>query len=52
LLTGCLAALVAGAKPCYIRHPYASFRHRPFAELFFMLLRRTERCLVTIISPL
>ena len=52
LLTGCLAALVAGARPCYIRHPYTSFRHHPFAELFFMLLRRTERCLVTIISPL
>jgi len=50
LLTGCLAALVAGARPCYIRHPYASFRHRPFAELFFMLLRRTERCFARTIS--
>jgi hypothetical protein len=50
LLTGCLAALVAGARPCYIRHPYTSFRHRPFAELFFMLLRRTERCFARTIS--
>jgi predicted HAD superfamily phosphohydrolase YqeG len=50
LLTGCLAALVAGARPCYIRHPYASFRYRPFAELFFMLLRRTERCFARTIS--
>ena len=49
LLTGCLAALVAGARPCYIRQPYVSFNHRPLAELFFLLLRRTERCFVTII---
>jgi predicted HAD superfamily phosphohydrolase YqeG len=46
LLTGCLAALVAGARPCYIRNPYASFGHRPVAELFFWLLRGVERLLV------
>jgi putative phosphatase len=51
LLTGCLAALVAGARPCCIRHPYVSFSHRPLAELFFMLLRWAERCFVTIIIP-
>jgi uncharacterized protein len=50
LLTGCLAALAAGARPCYIRQPYVSFSYRPLAELFFMLLRRAERCFVTIIS--
>jgi len=50
LLTGCLAALAAGARPCYIRRPYVSFSHRPLAELFFMLLRQAERCFVTIIS--
>jgi HAD superfamily phosphatase (TIGR01668 family) len=50
LLTGCLAALVAGARPCYIRRPYISFKQRPLAELFFMLLRRAERCFVTIIT--
>lgn len=50
LLTGCLAALVAGARPCYIRQPYISFSQRPLAELFFMLLRRFERCLVTLIT--
>jgi uncharacterized protein len=50
LLTGCLAALVAGARPCYIRQPYISFKHRPLAELFFMLLRRIERYFVTIIT--
>lgn len=46
LLTGCLAALVAGAHPCYIRRPYASFSFRPFAELFFWKLRLAERLLV------
>jgi hypothetical protein len=51
LLTGCLAALVAGAPPCYIRHPYVSFAHRPVAELFFMLLRRAERCFVAMVTP-
>src|SRR5450631_4428748 len=48
LLTGCLAALAAGARPCYIRRPYVSLSHRPLAELFFMLLRRIERCFVAI----
>lgn len=46
LLTGCLAALAAGARPCYIRRPYSSFSHRPFAELFFMTLRHFERILL------
>ena len=50
LLTGCLAALIAGARPCYIRNPYVSFRHRPASELFFLILRRLERGLVTIMS--
>ena len=52
LLTGCLAALVAGARPCYIRRPYVSFNHRPLAELFFMLLRVGERLFVRLISPI
>jgi hypothetical protein len=46
LLTGCLAALIAGACPLYIRRPCISFRHRPLAELFFMLLRAVERFLL------
>jgi predicted HAD superfamily phosphohydrolase YqeG len=46
LLTGCLAAINAGARPCYIRHPYVSYHHNTTAELFFMLLRRVERCFV------
>lgn len=51
LLTGCLAAINAGAVPCYIRRPYVSFRHRPAAELFFMMLRWAERRLVSAIAP-
>lgn len=50
LLTGCLAALVAGARPCYIRNPYISFDHRPLAELFFWLLRAAERLFLRLIS--
>ena len=50
LLTGCLAALVAGALPCYIRRPYVSFDHRPVAELFFLLLRAGERLCVRLFS--
>ncbi len=49
LLTGCLAALVAGARPCYIRRPYACFTCRPFAELFFRSLRVLERLFVRVV---
>jgi predicted HAD superfamily phosphohydrolase YqeG len=52
LLTGCLAALVAGARPCYIRRPYVAFSHRPVAELVFWLLRTGERLFVRVISQL
>jgi predicted HAD superfamily phosphohydrolase YqeG len=50
LLTGCLAALAAGARPCYIHNPYISIRHRPLAELFFICLRSSERILVKALS--
>lgn len=46
LLTGCLAAIVAGAHPCYIRNPYISFTGRPLPEFSFWLLRATERTMV------
>lgn len=46
LLTGCLAALNAGARPCYIRKPFASFAHNTVAEAFFMLLRHAERLFI------
>jgi predicted HAD superfamily phosphohydrolase YqeG len=50
LLTGCLAALVAGARPCYIRKPFISFSHNIPAETFFMLLRTSERLIVRLCS--
>ena len=48
LLTGCLAAINAGARPCYIRRPFVSFKHNIVAEAFFMLLRTAERMFVSI----
>jgi hypothetical protein len=50
LLTGCLAAINAGARPCYVRSPYVSFKQRPLIELFFMLLRIGERVCVRLLS--
>lgn len=43
LLTGCLAALNAGSRPCWIHKPSVSYASRPFAECFFGLLRCIER---------
>ena len=50
LLTGCLAALAAGARPCYIRRPYVSFHYMPVAELFFWVLRSIERVYVRLVD--
>lgn len=50
LLTGCLAAIVAGARPCYIRSPYTSLTNRPAAELFFRMLRVLERAFVGLVT--
>lgn len=50
LLTGCLAAILAGATPYYIRQPYVAFNHRTVAELFFQWLRMTERLFVRLIT--
>lgn len=50
LLTGCLAAINAGATPYYVRSPYISFRQRPFVELFFWLLRAVERLFIRFLS--
>lgn len=46
LLTGCLAALRAGAIPWYVRKPYVSLRHNLSKELFFLAIRWLERLLV------
>lgn len=50
LLTGCLAAIRAGSQPYYVRHPFVSLRHKPFHELFFMLVRWAERVLIRLAS--
>lgn len=49
LLTGCLAAIRAGSQPYYVRTPFVNLRRNPRQELFFMLLRWTERLLVRLV---
>jgi predicted HAD superfamily phosphohydrolase YqeG len=49
LLTGCLSALLVGAKPYYIRNPYIKLRSNLRKELFFMMLRSTERFFVRLL---
>lgn len=49
LLTGCLAALLAGSRPYYVRAPFTDLRRNPRQELFFMLLRWGERLLVRLL---
>ena len=47
LLTGCLAAILYGARPSYIRKPFASLSgDNAVPEFFFMLLRLAERVLI------
>jgi predicted HAD superfamily phosphohydrolase YqeG len=46
LLTGCLAAMLAGATPYYIRNPYRNFRLHTVKELFFQFIRISERILI------
>jgi predicted HAD superfamily phosphohydrolase YqeG len=46
LLTGCLSAVLAGARPFYVRQPYLALRSNLRKELFFMLLRWSERLYV------
>ena len=43
LLTGMLACCLAGTQAIYITKPYACFWRRPLHEMFFGLLRFTER---------
>ncbi len=49
LLTGCLSALLAGARPYYVRSPYVSFYSNLCKELFFKLLRSGERLFVVLL---
>jgi predicted HAD superfamily phosphohydrolase YqeG len=48
LLTGCLAAITAGARPCYIRKPYVSFSDNALPEIFFASIRIAERLFVSL----
>lgn len=52
LLTGCLAAINAGARCSYIRNPYISHQKHPMTELFFFILRVGERFTVRLINTL
>lgn len=49
LLTGCLAALLTGAIPFYVRAPFVRLRGNLRKELFFMALRSLERLYVRLI---
>lgn len=42
LLTGILAAELAGIKARWVTEPYINLKKRPFSELFFMGLRKLE----------
>lgn len=43
LLTGGLAACLAGTQVTYIRQPYIALAKRPIKELFFIILRSLEK---------
>jgi len=43
LLTGGLAACLAGTQVTYIQRPYIALAKRPIKELFFIILRRLEK---------
>lgn len=45
LLTGILAAVLAGTQALWIRKPYQDFRRHPVKESVFHLLRFIDRCL-------
>ena len=47
LLTGILAALMAGIQGCYVTAPWIDWKKRPFSEAWYYLLRRAERWLLT-----
>lgn len=42
LLTGALAAAIAGTKVCHIKTPFVDIKHSPIRERFFMFLRWLE----------
>jgi len=48
LLTGCLAAITASARPCYIRKPYVALSDNFFTEMFFVSIRCAERLFISL----
>jgi len=50
LLTGVLAACLAGTGVVYITGPYVSLTQRPLLESFFMMLRIVERGFITVVN--
>ena len=46
LLTGAVAAHLAGSEVCYIANPYVNIRNKPLKELFFKFLRWSERLFI------
>jgi|APSaa5957512535_1039671.scaffolds.fasta_scaffold81313_1 uncharacterized protein len=43
LLTGCLACVIAGAKPIWVTEPYTNVKKHPVPETFFKVLRWMDR---------
>jgi uncharacterized protein len=48
LLTGALAAYIAGSRIIYIKNPLRNFAQRPITETFFQCLRLSERALLSL----
>nr|MBP9764408.1 hypothetical protein [Gammaproteobacteria bacterium] len=46
LLTGILAAIIAGVRGCYIVEPLVDLHKHLLSELFIMSLRKLERWLL------
>jgi Predicted hydrolase of the HAD superfamily len=49
LLTGALAACLAGAQITYVASPYARISQRPVQEVCFMTLRGLERSMIRLV---
>jgi len=50
LLTGILAAMIAGVKALWVTSPTISFRHHPFWELGFIILRKIDKWCIALVN--
>ena len=50
LLTGCLAAIISGSVPYYVRMPFRGFGKNAHKELFFAFVRSAERLFVRTVA--